>query len=168
MTIAEHLLADFLMEAESTRKVLDAVPAERLDWQPHEKSMSLGRLAGHVAETPSWAPSMMEDEMDFAGVADSWKPFIPAGKTDLMQGFERNVKDFEKLLAGRQDDFMNGTWTARHGDQVVMAMPRHTALRTTLVHHVIHHRGQLTVYLRLLGVPVPGTYGPTADEAAMA
>lgn len=167
MTIAENLLADFRMEVESTRKVLNAVPAERFDWQPHPKSMSLQRLAGHVAETPGWATAMIADEMDFAAMAGEWKPFLPASSGELMDGFERQVEDFEKLLAGRTDDFMNGIWTMRSGDQVFLKMPRHTAMRSTVIHHIVHHRGQLTVYLRLLGVPVPGTYGPTADEEAM-
>ena len=168
MTIAEHLLADFRMEAEATRKVLNAVPADRFDWQPHEKSMSLQRLAGHVAETPGWTKAMMEDEMDFAALAGKWEPFLPASKQELMDGFEREVKELEERIGGKSDDFMTGIWTMRAGDQVFMKAPRHTAIRSTVVHHIIHHRGQLTVYLRLLGVPVPGTYGPTADEEAMA
>jgi hypothetical protein len=111
MTIAEHLLADFRMEVEGTRKVLNAVPAERFDWQPHPKSMSLQRLAGHVAETPGWATAMIADEMDFAKVAGEWRPFLPASSRELMDGFERHVRDFEKLIAGRTDGFMSGTWT---------------------------------------------------------
>jgi len=168
MTIAEHLLADFRFEVDGTRKVLDAVPADRFDWQPHEKSMSLQRLAGHVAETPGWTTAMMEDEMDFAAVAGEWKPFLPATKQELMEAFEAQMKGFEKLVDGKSDEFMSGIWTMRSGDHVIMKAPRHTAIRTTVIHHVIHHRGQLTVYLRLLGVPVPGTYGPTADQEAMA
>lgn len=166
MTIAEHLLADFRLEAESTRKVLNAVPADRFDWQPHEKSMTLGKLSGHVAEAPGWASAIMEDELDFASIGP-WESFLPATKQELMEGFERQLEDFATQVSGRSDDFMNGTWTMRSGEQVFLTMPRHTALRTTVIHHIVHHRGQLTVYLRLLGVPVPGTYGPTADETAM-
>jgi uncharacterized damage-inducible protein DinB len=167
MSIAEQLLADFRMEAENTRKVLNAVPAERFDWRPHEKSMTLQRLAGHIAESPGWGHAMMEDELDFASSSGDWKPFNPTSRKELMDGFERIAGDFEKLIAGRGDEFMNGTWTMRSGEQVFMELPRHVAMRSTVIHHIVHHRGQLTVYLRLLGVPVPGTYGPTADQEAM-
>jgi uncharacterized damage-inducible protein DinB len=167
MTIAEHLISDFKMELEGTRKVLNAVPAERFDWRPHEKSMPLQRLAGHVAEMPGWTHAIMEKEMDFAALAGGWKPFLPETKQELIDGFERQASDFEKVIGGKSDEFMNEIWTMRAGDQVFMKTPRHTAIRSTVLHHTVHHRAQLTVYLRLLGVAVPGTYGPTADEPAM-
>ena len=163
MSIAEALVADFREEAENTQKVLLAVPDDRLDWKPHPKSMSLGRLAGHIAETPSWIPSMMEDELDFAK-SGGWKPFLPAKQSDLLDRFRRENEAFQRLVAGKPDEFLLRSWTMRHGDHVLWQVPRHTAIRSTAIHHIVHHRGQLTVYLRLLGVPVPPTYGPTADS----
>lgn len=164
MTLSQALIADFKHEAANTRKVLEAVPADRFDWKPHDKSMSLGQLAGHVAESPSWVSSMMEPELDFAAIGGDYKPFIPTDKAGLLETFESNSKSFEETLAGKDDAFMESTWTMRAGDKVLMQAPRHAAIRSTAIHHIIHHRGQLTVYLRLLGAAVPGTYGPTADE----
>jgi uncharacterized damage-inducible protein DinB len=163
MSIAEALVADFREEAGNTRKVLSAVPDDRLDWKPHAKSMSLGRLAGHIAETPGWIPSMMADEMDFAKSGGDWKPFLPVSRAELLARFEREIEAFAQLVRDRPDDFLKRTWTMRHGAQVLWQVPRHTAIRSTAIHHIVHHRGQLTVYLRLLEVPVPPTYGPTAD-----
>jgi uncharacterized damage-inducible protein DinB len=165
MSIADALVADFLEEAENTRKVLAAVPENRLDWKPHAKSMPLGRLAGHIAETPGWTPSMMNDELDFASSGAEWKPFLPAKSSELLERFEREVQAFPRVITGKTDEFLKRTWTMRHGAQVLWQVPRHTALRSTAIHHIVHHRGQLTVYLRLLDVPVPPTYGPTADSA---
>jgi uncharacterized damage-inducible protein DinB len=162
MTISEALLADFQAEVGRTRAVLQAVPEDRLDWKPDDKSMSLGRLAGHIAESPAWTHLMMEDETDFS--AGDSQPYEAASRSDLMSTFEQHVTSFRQLLAGRDDAFLHGTWTARAGDKVIMSMKRHVAVRSTAIHHTIHHRGQLSVYLRLLGVPVPQTYGPTADN----
>lgn len=162
MPLSQALVADFKNESSNTRKVLEAVPEDRHDWKPHEKSMSLGRLAGHIAELPSLVPAVMDRELDFA--AEIYKPFIPTNRADLLRVFEQHVNGFEKAVAGRDDDFLSATWTLRYGQKVLMSLPRHAAIRTTAIHHVIHHRGQLTVYLRLLGVPVPPTYGPTADN----
>ena len=164
MTIAQALSADFGHEAANTKAVLKAVPQDRFGWKPHEKSMSLGQLAGHVAETPSWVRAMMENEMDFAAMPKDYKPFVPEKSSDLLAAFQKNAKAFEDALAGRDDRFMKETWTMRNGDKVLMSFPRHLAIRSTAIHHLVHHRGQLTVYLRLLDVPVPSTYGPTADH----
>ena len=168
MNICDAIVSDFRMEAQSTRRVLEAVPEDKLQWKPHDKSMSLGQLAGHIAETPAWIPTMLEDELDFGNVSQDWQPFVATSRAGLLEAFEKNAGDFEKVLAGKSDDFMRATWTMRSGEKVLMQAPRHEAIRGTLIHHTIHHRGQLTVYLRLLGVPVPGTYGPTADVEAFA
>lgn len=164
MTLSQALIADFKEEAANTRKVLAAVPDDRFDWKPHAKSMSLGQLAGHLAEMPIWVRSMMEAELDFAAAAGDYKPFLPQDKAALLTAFDKNAKILEKTLDGKDDAFMKATWTMRAGDKVLMQAPRHAAIRSTAIHHAIHHRGQLTVFLRLLDVPVPGTYGPTADE----
>jgi uncharacterized damage-inducible protein DinB len=163
MSLSENIVADFEAESKRTRAVLEAVPQEHLDWKPHEKSMTLGQLAGHLAENPSWVQGFLEDEMDFAQL-EGYQPFVPTTTAELMGALEANTPTVAEALAGREDAFMDGTWTMRMGDQVFKQEPRHTAMREILVHHAVHHRGQLTVYLRLLGVPVPVTYGSTADH----
>jgi uncharacterized damage-inducible protein DinB len=163
MTLSEALLGDFQYEAANTRKVLEAVPADRWDWKPHDKSMSLAQLAGHIAENPGWVDSMMADELDFGAMGD-WKPFLPASRDELLSTWDKGVAHFTEQITGKDDAFMSGTWTMRQGEKVLMAMPRHVAIRGMALHHVLHHRGQLTVYLRLLEVPVPSTFGPSADD----
>ena len=167
MSISEAIVAEFKAEAANTRKLLAAVPADQLGWKPHEKSMSLGQLASHIAETPSWAHSMMEPELDFGAMSESYKPFAAESSEELMAAFEKHVKGFEETVTGKDDAFLSEVWTMRSGDKVLMQMPRHAAVKTISINHIIHHRGQLSVYLRLLDVPVPGTYGPTADEPDM-
>jgi uncharacterized damage-inducible protein DinB len=164
MPLSQALIADFQKECANTRKLLDAVPEGRFDWKPHEKSMSLGRLAGHIAELPSLAPAIMQREFDFAAAGSTYKPFTATSRADLLRVFEQHVNGFDKVVADKDDEFLSATWTLRVGEKVLMSLPRHAAIRTLAIHHVIHHRGQLTVYFRLLGVPVPPTYGPTADN----
>ena len=164
MSMCQALIADFGKEIENTRKILDAVPEDKFDWKPHEKSMPLGALAGHVAENPDWTSSMMVPVFDFVADAADYKPFVPSTKAELMEAFEKNYGGFAETLGDGDDDFFRETWTMRAGDTVMMEEERHWAIRQLAIHHMIHHRGQLTVYLRMLDVPVPGTYGPTADE----
>ena len=164
MSLARSLVTDFDNEAALTRKVLAAVPEDRLGWKPHEKSMSLGQLAGHIAETPGWCGAMLEPSFDFAASAADYKPFEPRSRKDLLDSFDRSASALGPIFKDRDDAFLQETWTMRNGDKVVMQQARHEAVRTIAIHHMIHHRGQLTVYLRLLGVAVPGTYGPTADN----
>jgi uncharacterized damage-inducible protein DinB len=161
MTHSASLLSDFRREAGLTRPILAAVPEGKLDWQPHDKSWSLAKLAGHVAENPSWVGAMIEDEMDVA--AGGWEPFEPTSSQELLEVFDKNVKLVEDALEERDDAFLEGNWQMKHGDQVIMSQPKFEVIRQIVIHHFIHHRGQLTVYLRLLDVPVPSTYGPTAD-----
>ena len=164
MSISAALIADFKSEASNTSKVLAAVPADRFDWKPHVKSMTLGQLASHVAENPMWAGSMMTAELDFLEMEKDYKPFAASSTEELVSTFEKNAAMLEQTLEGQSDEHMTGDWTMRKGDQVMMTQPRDAAIRSTIIHHAIHHRGQLTVYLRLLDVRVPGTYGPTADD----
>ena len=119
MSLSQQIVADFEEEATHTRKVLEAVPGDRLDWKPHEKSMSLGQLAGHIAETPSWLAAMLEDEMDFASMPADYKPFVPTSPGELAQTFETNACELAKSLADRDDAFMQATWTMKKGDQVI-------------------------------------------------
>ena len=147
MTIARQLIGDFENEAEASKKLLEAVPEDHFGYKPHEKSWDMATLAGHVAESPSWAHSMMETEMNFEDMPKDWKPFVPETKAQLMETFERYRTAFVELMADRDDAFMEEVWTMRAGDKVMMQMPRHAALRSMMVHHIIHHRAQLGVYL---------------------
>jgi uncharacterized damage-inducible protein DinB len=165
MSIARTLVNDFAHEAALTRKLLAAVPEDRLGWKPHDKSMTLGALAGHLAETPGWCGAMLEPEFDFAASGADWKPFVPASRKELLDKHDHSAQGFAPLFADRDDAFMRQTWTMRNGATVMLSEPRDAAARMFAIHHSIHHRGQLTVYLRLLGVPVPSTYGPSADDA---
>ena len=164
MSLATLLVADLEQEAKNTRKMLEAVPEAKLDWKPHEKSMTLGQLASHLAENPSWISAMLEDEMDFATAMTDYKPFAAKNRKELLDGFDKNLRAGLDALRGRADAFLEKTWTMRNGPKVLMALPKHQAVRSTGIHHWIHHRGQLSVYLRLLGVPLPQVYGPTADN----
>jgi len=115
--LSELMLADFHREAALTRPMLEAVPEDRLDWKPHEKSWTLGMLAGHIAENPSWVAGMVEDEMDMAAMAD-WKPFDPESKTELLEAYDKNVEQFDEVVGGRDDAFMEGIWQMKNGDDV--------------------------------------------------
>lgn len=165
MSISEGLVNDFKSEREKTRKVLQAVPEDQLDWSPHEKSMTLGALAGHIAENPAWIVAMHGDDFDLgdSGGGEGYQPYVPEGVADLVETFEKNAAMLEETVAGWDDEFQQTEWTMRQGDKVLMTQPRHAVIRTILINHGVHHRGQLTVYLRLLGASVPPTYGPTAD-----
>jgi uncharacterized damage-inducible protein DinB len=163
MSIATDLIHDLEAETALTRKVLEAVPEDRLAWKPHERSMSLGTLASHLAETPAWLSSMLEADMDFAAMQD-YRPFAARSRTELLAELGKNAGAAVAALRERDDALLESPWTMRNGATVLMQAPRHRAIREIGIHHWIHHRGQLTVYLRLLDVPVPATYGPTADH----
>ncbi len=165
MTLAERLLADFRTESANTRKYLEAIPDDKLDWKPHEKSMSLGQLVAHIAENPSWVSSIAGDDLDFATV--DYKPLVVSSRAEAIAALDEHAATFEAALEGKSDEAMLETWTMRNGDAILMQAPRHEAMRATGIHHWIHHRGQLGVYLRLLDVAVPGIYGPTADDESM-
>ena len=167
MSIASTLVADLEAEAKLTRTMLAVVPEDRFPWKPHEKSMSLGQLASHLAETPAWTGSMLEPAMDFAAMGD-YRPFLARSRGELLATFEANHAAAAGALRGRDDRAMNEAWTMKNGPTVLLTQPRKDALRCILVHHAVHHRGQLSVYLRLLGVPLPPLYGPTADHPAFA
>ncbi len=161
MTISQSLLSDLDREAVFTRSVLAAAPADRFDWKPHEKSMTLGELASHIAETPSWIEGMQKDTFDMGELAD-YRPFAARDSATLLAAFESNMAICRAVISG-DDAFLQTRWRMTHGDQVLVDKPRHESIRSIAIHHLIQHRGQLLVYLRLLDVPVPQTYGPTAD-----
>ena len=164
MTIAADLIRDLQSEAELTRKVFAVLPETKFEWKPHEKSMTLGALASHIAENPAWVSAMMEPELDFEVMMKTYKPFAGKSRAELLQALEGGLKDANLTLEGRPDSVFHETWTMRMGAKILDQQPRGEALREIAIHHAIHHRGQLLVYLRLLDVALPPLYGPTADS----
>jgi uncharacterized damage-inducible protein DinB len=161
--ISESLIAELKQEAIATRKMLELVPLEKSDWKPHEKSMSIGRLTSHVAELPTWISyTADQDELDFKKI--DYKPFVPESNSDLLSFFDKNVKNAVKSLENCSDEDMKKNWTLRAGEQIFFTLPKVGVIRSMNMNHMIHHRGQLSVFLRLLNIPLPGVYGPTADN----
>ncbi len=161
--MSQSMLMEFDREMENTRKMLSAVPEGKWDWKPHEKSMSLAELAGHIATMTSWGKSLMQTDNLVLGPAD-YEPYLPASTADLVETFDKDKTEFRELLSKADDEAMTKIWSMTWDGEKVMEMPRVAALRGMIMNHMIHHRGQLTVYLRLSGAKVPGVYGPTADE----
>lgn len=160
MRISQALLPEFDNEMAITRKVLERAPADKFDWQPHPKSMTLGRLTQHVAEIPGWAVlTISRSEFDLA-------PPIST-KQEILGAFEKNVREARAAIEGASDEHLMQTWSLLKGGEVVFSMPRMGILRSMVMNHLIHHRAQLGVYLRLNDVPVPSIYGPSADEGQM-
>lgn len=163
MGMNHAFLGELEHEAANTRKLLALVPADKADYKPHDKSFSLGDLAVHVAEMYSWiGMTVTTTELDFATFKYNPTPFSTADElTARLDGY---VADAKEKLAATNDEELGVTWTMRQGDHVFFAMPRAQSLRSMVYNHIVHHRGQLTVYLRLLDIPLPGMYGPSADE----
>ena len=163
MALNTALIGELKHESANTRKMLERVPTDKRNWMPHEKSMKLGRLAKHVADLPAWVERIMSaDEFDFATGNFNREP--PASTEDILKLSDQRVAEATKLLESASDENLNAMWTGRRGDHVMFQMPKRVALRSFAYNHVYHHRGQLSVYLRLLNIPVPGMYGPSADE----
>jgi uncharacterized damage-inducible protein DinB len=162
----EILLPEFEQEMANTRKVLERVPEDKLSWRPHDKSMTLGRLAGHVAELANWGTHTLTlDQLDLTPRADgSYESHTMTSREDTLQKFDAWVNEAKEALRSTSDDAFGKTWTLTAKGQTFLSMPRVAVLRGVVLNHMIHHRGQLTVYLRLTGVPVPGVYGPSADD----
>ncbi len=163
MSINQGLIAELKMEAASTRKILERVPVEKNDWKPHDKSMKLGNLANHIAELPGWITMTMgTEELDLAAM--NYKPTIPTSTAELLAKLDENVNKAVAALESASDEDFGKMWTLRRGDHVIFSMPKIAVLRSMALSHHYHHRGQLSVYLRLLDVHVPGMYGPSYDE----
>ena len=163
LTLRELALADLQAELTSTRRILDRVPDDKLSWRPHAKSATLKELAAHIAQLPGFALTMLiAPELDFAKPRE--RPALPDSRDALLAAFDQVAVRLSETLADASDEFLREEWTLRAGDRVIFRAPRVNALRTMGVSHLVHHRGQLSVYLRLLDVPVPGLYGPSADE----
>ena len=165
MSISQSLLGEFDMEMANTRRTLARLPEDKLDWTPDPKSMTMGRLAAHVAEMPGWAAlALSTDEVDFA--AKAYTPPVVKSVADVLAIADENSTSARAAIAAAKDaDFMK-PWTLRAGDQIFFTMPKIAVIRGMVMNHTIHHRGQLTVYYRMNGVPVPALYGPSADETA--
>lgn len=166
MQLTELFLADLAREAASTRRTLERVPEGRNDWKPHEKSMPLGYLATLVATIPGWVEMMVkQDELDMhpAG-GHRFQPKVLATRRELLEALDAGVEKARAALAGTTDEHLMKPWRFLVGGRVANEQPRHIMLRDAVFSHLAHHRGQLTVYLRLNGAPVPAIYGPSADE----
>jgi uncharacterized damage-inducible protein DinB len=161
MTIAESFLPEFDAEMASTRRLLERVPADRLDWKPHPKSKTLGELATHVGELPRFGLRFNTPQW----TAGSEKPPVMRSTAEFLARFDENVAGSRAAIASKTDAEMTQDFTVlRPNGEVFFRHPRKSILRLILLNHLIHHRGQLTVYLRLNEVPLPPIYGPTADE----
>jgi uncharacterized damage-inducible protein DinB len=166
MKLTDLLIADLDRETPLTRRALEAVPEGREDWKPHDKSMPLGRLAGLVAMMPAWVTMMIEkDEFDVAPAAGATSQFsqLPQTRADRVKTMQDGFAGAKKALQGTTDDHLMKPWRLKARGSVVAEAPRHVMMRDTLM-HLSHHRGQLTVYMRLNNVPVPAIYGPSADD----
>jgi uncharacterized damage-inducible protein DinB len=166
MGLNTALLAELQQEAATSRKVLERIPESAFDWKPHEKSMSMGKLATHVAEMFTWFKTAIQTpELDFA--KEEYKPFEPKSSQELLDYFDKNVSEAKQALESMSDDVLKENWSLKNGEQVYFTMPKAAVLRAFCYSHIIHHRGQLSVYLRLNDIPVPSIYGPSADEGTM-
>lgn len=163
MSIAQALLGELDLEMANTRRVLERVPMEKGDWKPHPKSGTLAWLAGHCAIMPGWGSSVVNaDGFDIAGAQTAVPKFTT--REELLHHFDAALKEYRTGLEKTSDEFLRQDWTLRNHEQVIFQMPRVAVIRGMVMNHMIHHRGELIVYLRLLEVPVPGLYGPSADE----
>lgn len=166
MKLGEGMLPEFDHEMANTRKTLERVPEDKFTWKPHEKSMPMGRLASHIAEIPGW--------VSFALDSDSFDTNPPGGqqhqamqaasRKELLEAFDKNISSARAALASVEDAKMMQRWSLLTGGKTVFSLPKIAVMRGFVMNHIIHHRAQLGVYLRLNNVPVPSIYGPSADE----
>jgi len=162
MSIIPLVLKEFEQEAQTTRKMLQLVPADKFDWKPHEKSMTMMQLTTHIAELPGWVSMALHTtEMDFA--AQPYTPTVVNSNEDLLNLFETGLVSGRTALGNAKEEDLLPTWTLRNGEHVLMVMTKYEVIRHA-ISQTIHHRAQLGVYLRLLNIPIPGSYGPSADD----
>lgn len=166
MSIAASLLPEFDHEMAGTRKALERVPDTVFAFAPHERSLTMQGLVTHLANLPHWTTVTVEtDELDMSGPEGEAQRVDPVRSTaEALEMFDRNVAAAREALAGASDETLLGPWTLRAGDQTAFTMPKAAVLRSFVMNHMIHHRGQLTVYLRMNDLPLPALYGPSADE----
>jgi uncharacterized damage-inducible protein DinB len=165
MALKDALLPEFDHEMGATRRLLERVPDADLAWKPHAKSFSLGQLAGHIANIPHWVNAALDFSVfDVASAGEDARPKDPDSVSAVVNTFDENVKKARAKIAEQSDPALFATWTFKSGAHEIFTMPKIAVLRSFIMNHMIHHRGQLTVYLRLRDVPLPSIYGPTADE----
>jgi len=166
MSVSQLLLAELDAEVQASGELLDRLPEEKWDWKPHAKSMTLSRLATHVAEIPSWSHSiLMADEIDFMSPEmQAWTPREMQSKEAILAELDSAAETCRGHLAQTSDEDFDRDWTMKGGDQVLMKEKRYMVFRRQIMNHMVHHRAQLGVFLRLLEVPLPMSYGPSADE----
>jgi uncharacterized damage-inducible protein DinB len=169
MSLAQSLLPEFDHEMATTRRALERVPLDKASWRPHAKSYTLGELANHLAQIPGWTePTLTRDSLDMSPEAgDFLPPPVAETRKALLASFDENLAQARKALAETSDEAFFQPWTLKTGDTEHFTMPRIAVFRSFILSHIIHHRAQLGVYLRLNDVPVPSSYGPTADEQGM-
>lgn len=162
MSLSATMADEWAQESAATRRALERIPPSSLDWRPHERSWTMGDLATHIANLPIWTGMTLgADELDMAeaGALTAYESV-----EEILEAFDRNRADAEAAIRGLAEERWMDPWTLKDGGKVVFTIPRVATMRSFVMNHSIHHRGQLTVYLRLCGAPVPQIYGPTADE----
>jgi uncharacterized damage-inducible protein DinB len=165
MAIKDALLPEFDHEMATTRRLLERLPEAEFAWKPHAKSMALGQLAGHIANLPRWCSATLETTVfDLDSFPADVRPTLPESRAAVIDEFDAKVKAARSLLSATGDAEFMTPWTLKKGGQEVFTLPRISAIRSFVMNHLIHHRGQLSVYLRMKDVPLPSIYGPTADE----
>ena len=166
MNIGQAILPEFDQEMANTRKTLERLPDHQWSWKPHEKSGTVSWLAGHIATMPGWtAMTLNTEQFDYAPVGGSgYEPPKLENRQQVLAEFDKGVAEARAAIAKASDADLMKNWTLLAGGKTIFTMPRAACLRTMIFNHIIHHRAQLTVYYRLLGIPVPGLYGPSADE----
>jgi uncharacterized damage-inducible protein DinB len=165
MEIKDALLPEFDHEMATTRRLLDRVPEAEFGWKPHERSMSLGELASHIANLPFWCSMTLERAvLELDSLGDDVRLKQPLSRETLLKQFETRLSAARSALALQSDAQLLAPWTLKKSGQEIFTLPRISAIRSFVMNHMIHHRGQLSVYLRLKNIPLPPIYGPTADE----
>lgn len=166
MGMNQAIIGELQHESAVTRTVLERVPTDKFEYKPHEKSFSFVQLASHIAEAYQWFNSTLsETELDFSKI--DYEPYKASSTEELLETFDKNVEMAIGLLENTSDEDLMINWTMRDGENVFFSMPRIQVVRSFILNHIVHHRGQLSVYLRLNDIPVPSIYGPSADEGQM-
>ena len=163
MNLSDPILTELSYESATARRLLERLPQQHFGWKPHEKSMTLARLATHIVEIPGWVASILDqDEFDVG--ASEYVPKNASSVPELLQMLDKNVAAAREAIGRQTNERMMALWRLKKKGQLIVEMPRIGMIRSMLLNHFIHHRGQLSVYVRLLNVPVPSIYGPSADE----
>ena len=162
MPLKDSFIAELRHESQNTRKMLGVVPEDKYGWKPHDKSMTMGRLASHIADLPAWV-NRFADGSDFDFVTSPLPRLTYENKAQLLEVFDKTLQQALDALDKMTDEFLREKFVLKRGGHAIFDLPRSILVRNMVCSHIIHHRGQLSVYLRLLDVPVPGMYGPSAD-----